>query len=139
MLVCLLPVVLSLFVAGIFGSDGSLINGTIFAGELRLLIRADETGTLLSRIGMWSFDLCQLKLLQLALEDHPYRNRLAALQLALQNLFSLLRFASTMLASRPSNFKWTGAVSWLAILGGTWCYVMYLRRVRAASAISPRV
>ena len=29
-----------------------------------------------SRIGLWAFDLCQLKELQLALADHPRRNSL---------------------------------------------------------------
>lgn len=32
------------------------------------------TGMALSRIGLWAFDLCQLKELQTALVDHPRRN-----------------------------------------------------------------
>ena len=32
----------------------------------------------LSRIGLWSFDLCQLKELQEALNDHPQRNSMCA-------------------------------------------------------------
>lgn len=32
------------------------------------------SGMALSRIGLWSFDLCQLKELQEALNDHPQRN-----------------------------------------------------------------
>lgn len=32
------------------------------------------TGMALSRIGLWSFDLCQLKELQEALDDHPRKN-----------------------------------------------------------------
>jgi hypothetical protein len=66
-------------------------------------------GTILSRIGIWSFDLCQLKLLQISLDDHPYRNRLAALQLALQNSFNLLKFTLTMVASRPQKLQVDGA------------------------------
>lgn len=32
----------------------------------------------LSRIGLWSFDLCQLKELQQALDTHPEKNALCA-------------------------------------------------------------
>lgn len=39
-----------------------------------LLIFATLLGMALSRIGLWSFDLAQLKELQQALDDHPNRN-----------------------------------------------------------------
>lgn len=38
-------------------------------------LRLDQ-GMMLSRIGLWAFDLCQLKELQLALATHPRRNSL---------------------------------------------------------------
>ncbi|KAK4048612.1 hypothetical protein OIO90_005782 [Microbotryomycetes sp. JL221] len=48
-------------------------------------------GMALSRIGLWAFDLCQLKLLQVSLEQHPRRNALTALQFSLQNILDLLK------------------------------------------------
>lgn len=72
----------------------------------------------------------QLKELQIALNDHPRRNRLTGLQLSLSNLFDLLKYALTLAASTPSQFKWTAVVSWLAVLSGGISYAVYLRRVR---------
>lgn len=82
------------------------------------------------RIGLWSFDLCQLKVLQLATEHHPRRNRLAALQIALQNLFNLAKYVVTLAAATPAHFKWTALVSYAAVVGGAVAYAYYLRAVR---------
>lgn len=120
---CLGPVVLAFFV-GAPGSPsqtarGPWVNSLVLFG-----------GIALSRIGLWSFDLCQLKELQLALEDHPRRNRLTALQLALQNFFDLLKYALTLGAATPKAFKWTALVSWAAVASGGVSYAVYLRKVR---------
>jgi iron-regulated transporter 1 len=72
----------------------------------------------------------QLKELQQALADHPDRNRLTARQISLQNIFDLLKYALTLVASTPREFKWTALVSWLAVAAGTGSYAVYLRRVR---------
>lgn len=74
--------------------------------------------------------ILQLKELQLALQDHPKRNRLTALQIALQNLFDLLKYALTLSAATPRAFKWTALVSFLAVVSGALSYAVYLRNVR---------
>jgi hypothetical protein len=74
--------------------------------------------------------LYQLKELQLALDNHPRRNRLTALQISLQNLFDLLKYAVTLAAASPRQFKWTALVSWLAVMSGACSYAVYLRSVR---------
>lgn len=71
-----------------------------------------------------------MKELQLALNDHPNRNRLTALQIALQNLFDLLKYALTLSAATPRAFKWTALVSFLAVISGGVSYAVYLRSVR---------
>lgn len=53
-----------------------------------------------------------------------------ALQIALQNLFHLLKYALTLAASSPDAFKWTALVSWLAVVSGACSYAIYLRSVR---------
>ncbi|WWC91485.1 uncharacterized protein L201_006431 [Kwoniella dendrophila CBS 6074] len=117
---CLAPVVTSFFCGmGKYGEHGPVWNSIILFG-----------GIALSRIGLWSFDLCQLKELQVALDSHPKRNLLTAKQLALQNLFDLLKYALTLGASSPIHFKWTALVSWLAIFCGAISYAVYLRSVR---------
>lgn len=72
----------------------------------------------------------QLKELQIALSDHPNRNRLTALQIALQNLFDLLKYALTLSAATPKAFKWTALVSFMAVISGAMSYAVYLRSVR---------
>nr|XP_019010099.1 uncharacterized protein I206_04567 [Kwoniella pini CBS 10737]OCF48880.1 hypothetical protein I206_04567 [Kwoniella pini CBS 10737] len=117
---CLAPVALALFYGtGRYGEHGPVWNSVILFG-----------GIAISRIGLWSFDLCQLKELQLALDDHPRRNQLTARQISLQNLFDLLKYVLTLWASSPSCFKWTALVSWLAIVSGAVSYAVYLRSVR---------
>lgn len=129
MVLCLVPVVLSLFVSNDLDIGFSWAGGVLYGGVYG---RANPLtpGTILSRIGIWSFDLCQLKLLQMSLDDHPYRNRITALQLALQHSFNLLKFTLTMIASRSQNFKWTGLVSLVAVTTGAVCYGVYLLTVQ---------
>nr|XP_019044413.1 solute carrier family 40 (iron-regulated transporter), member 1 [Kwoniella bestiolae CBS 10118]OCF23343.1 solute carrier family 40 (iron-regulated transporter), member 1 [Kwoniella bestiolae CBS 10118] len=117
---CLAPVAVSFFYGtGKYGEHGPVWNSVILFG-----------GIALSRIGLWSFDLCQLKELQLALDTHPRRNQLTARQISLQNLFDLLKYVLTLSASTPARFKWTALVSWLAIVVGGMSYAVYLRSVR---------
>nr|XP_019003201.1 solute carrier family 40 (iron-regulated transporter), member 1 [Kwoniella mangroviensis CBS 8507]OCF66662.1 solute carrier family 40 (iron-regulated transporter), member 1 [Kwoniella mangroviensis CBS 8507] len=117
---CLAPVAVSFFIGtGKYGEHGPAWNSIVLFG-----------GIALSRIGLWSFDLCQLKELQLALDTHPRRNQLTARQISLQNLFDLLKYVLTLSASTPARFKWTALVSWLAIVVGAVSYAVYLRSVR---------
>jgi iron-regulated transporter 1 len=55
---------------------------------------------------------------------------LTALQLALQNVFDLLKYAMTLAAARPSEFKWTALGSFVAVGAGVACYAVYLRSMR---------
>ncbi|KAG8809564.1 hypothetical protein FRC17_003382 [Serendipita sp. 399] len=73
----------------------------------------------LSRIGLWSFDLVQLQLLQESLTNHPRKNALTALQLSLQNVFDLTKYALVLGLNKPSQFKWTALVSWIAVFTAT--------------------
>ncbi|CAG7852379.1 SubName: Full=Related to ferroportin 1 {ECO:0000313/EMBL:CCA68615.1} [Serendipita indica DSM 11827] len=51
-------------------------------------------GMAASRVGLWSFDLIQLKQLQEALVNHPRRNTLTALQFSMANMADLLKYGS---------------------------------------------
>lgn len=90
--VTLVPALLAFFVAtppegkrGSAGNDAMLFTGTLLAPAPadpgpRLDFSTDTEewrpwkGMALSRIGLWSFDLAQLKELQQGLDDHPNRN-----------------------------------------------------------------
>ncbi|KAL7420286.1 hypothetical protein Q5752_005255 [Cryptotrichosporon argae] len=75
-------------------------------------------GVVLSRVGLWSFDLCQTKEIQQALDGHPRRNALAARQLALQSAFDLAKYVLALAIGNPAQFRWTALVSWLAVGAG---------------------
>lgn len=83
-------------------------------------------GMALSRIGLWSFDLCQLKCLQLALNDHPRRNALSARQFAMQDIADLMKYILTIILSSPAQFQWAALVSFIAVGGGVVSYAFYV-------------
>lgn len=118
--VSLLPVLIVLYVGA--PSDGMRApawNATLLFGGQTLLVTSQHAnsrvnaGMMLSRIGLWAFDLCQLKELQLALATHPRRNSLyvriglpttsvltdyefnrTALQYSMQNIADMLKVSS---------------------------------------------
>ncbi|POY76866.1 hypothetical protein BMF94_0118 [Rhodotorula taiwanensis] len=118
--ITLIPAVLAFFVitppTGKRGSPGN--DAMLF------------TGMALSRIGLWSFDLAQLKELQQALDDHPNRNSIMALQFSLQNMLDLVKYIVTMILNRPSEFKWAALISFCAVVAGAACYLIYARKER---------
>ncbi|CDO73018.1 hypothetical protein BN946_scf185007.g72 [Trametes cinnabarina] len=119
--VCLLPVLITFYVGAPTsdGTKGPTWNAVLLFG-----------GMMLSRIGLWAFDLCQLKELQLALEAHPRRNSLTALQYSLQNVADMLKYILTIILSRPSQFKYAALASFLSVLAGASTYLAYVRKER---------
>lgn len=116
---CLAPTLPAFFLPPRYGTHGPGWNSALLFG-----------GIALSRIGLWSFDLAQLKVLQLELDSHPRRNRLTALQIALQNVFDLAKYVLTLAAATPRQFKWTALVSYIAVISGAIAYMFFLRAVR---------
>lgn len=64
-LLCLAPVLATFYIAMPPISGGPVWAEVLLFG-----------GMAASRIGLWAFDLCQLQELQIALSEHPRRNRL---------------------------------------------------------------
>ncbi|EMD37530.1 FPN1 iron exporter [Gelatoporia subvermispora B] len=117
---CLIPAVVSFFVgAPSVGGDAPAWNSALLFG-----------GMMLSRIGLWAFDLCQLKELQTALESHPRRNTITALQFSLQNMADMLKYVLTAILSRPSQFKWAALASYVSVVIGALTYLLYVRKER---------
>ncbi|OCH89023.1 hypothetical protein OBBRIDRAFT_733305 [Obba rivulosa] len=118
--VCLIPAVVSFFVgAPSVGGHAPAWNSVLLFG-----------GMMLSRTGLWAFDLCQLKELQLALESHPRRNSITALQFSLQNVADMLKYVLTAVLSRPSQFKWAALASYVSVVAGAAAYLLYVRKER---------
>ncbi|KAH9932025.1 Ferroporti-1 [Epithele typhae] len=117
---CLVPVLVVLYVGA--PPDGSRAPGWNAA----LLFG----GMMLSRIGLWAFDLCQLKELQLALAAHPRRNSMTALQTALQNVASMFKYVLTIVLSKPSQFKYAALASFVSVFAGASTYLLYVKKER---------
>lgn len=118
--VTLVPVLLSFYIgAPSDGEQGPAWNsGILFAGMA------------LSRVGLWAFDLCQLKELQTSLATHPRRNSITALQFSLQNTADLAKYILTIILSRPAQFKYAVLVSFIAVCSGAASYLYYSWRQR---------
>jgi len=117
---CLVPAVVSFYVgAPPIGVRAPAWNAALLFG-----------GMMLSRVGLWAFDLCQLKELQLALASHPRRNSITALQFSLQNIADMLKYVLTIILSRPSQFKFAALTSFLSVVAGAVTYLMYVKRER---------
>ncbi|GAA5885225.1 hypothetical protein JCM16303_005963 [Sporobolomyces ruberrimus] len=118
--ITLVPAVLAFFVgAPKVGSKGLPYNSALLF-----------SGMALSRIGLWSFDLCQLKELQEALNDHPRKNTIMALQFSLQNMLDLIKYIVTIIFNKPSEFKWPVIISFTSVVLGALCYLVYVRKER---------
>jgi hypothetical protein len=57
----------------------------------------------LSRIGLYSYDLVGLQVLQISLEHHPRRGRFTAMQASLSAMFDLAKFAIVLVLHRPDQ------------------------------------
>ncbi|GAC76947.1 iron transporter [Moesziomyces antarcticus T-34] len=132
-LVPLVPAVVSLWITGAPQDRFGLSDKRRPSWNTGLLF----SGLALSRVGLWSFDLTQLAMLQTALspeqlgQDAGRKNALMALQFSLQNVFDLGHYALTLAWRRPSEFKYAATVSIGAVALATVIYIGgYARRVR---------
>ncbi|KAF2864853.1 iron transporter [Massariosphaeria phaeospora] len=101
----------------------SLVNSPKIAGGALVI------GVILSRLGLWGFDLCVQYLVQ---EDAPEASRgtFSAIEVALQNLFELMSFATTMVFYRPEDFKYAVYISVGAVTISAACFAGFVRQRR---------
>ncbi|KAB8225384.1 hypothetical protein BDV33DRAFT_187581 [Aspergillus novoparasiticus] len=71
-------------------------------------------GVALSRIGLWGFDLSVQFLVQEGVDEHA-RARFSSTEMALQNIFELFSFATTIVFPLPEQFKYPVYISYGAI------------------------
>ncbi|KAK3376095.1 Ferroporti-1 [Lasiosphaeria ovina] len=94
-------------------------------------------GVVLSRIGLWGFDLCAQNIVQDEVEaDH--RGTFSAFESSFQNLFELLSYAITAILSRPDQFMFPVLVSIVAVYVSGGLYAMFVRKRRGHLFHAPR-
>ncbi|OJK01654.1 hypothetical protein ASPACDRAFT_25830 [Aspergillus aculeatus ATCC 16872] len=86
-------------------------------------------GVALSRVGLWGFDLSVQFLVQEGV-DEDCRARFSATEMALQNIFELLSFATTIAFPSPEQFKYPVYISYGAIAMAAACFAAYVRKER---------
>jgi len=81
---------------------------------------------ILSRVGLWSFDLTAQLLVQNSV-DASQRGSFSAVESSLQNFFELCTFAMTIVWSRPEQFKYPAIISLAALYTAAACYARFAR------------
>jgi iron-regulated transporter 1 len=113
----LLSIVLSVVLFSIYNPATKLAAGVLVAGVV------------LSRFGLWGFDLSVQYLVQ---EDAPASSRgsFSAVEAALQNFFELISFAVTMVFDRPEQFQIPVYISAGATTVSAACFAKFVRQKR---------
>jgi iron-regulated transporter 1 len=83
-------------------------------------------GVILSRMGVWGFDLSVQSIVQAEVEAE-FRGEFSSLEASLQNLFELFSYASTIAFSEPEMFRWPASTSALALFAAGLLYVEFVR------------
>lgn len=94
-------------------------------------------GVILSRVGLWGFDLCAQSIVQdEVVEDQ--RGAFSAVEASLQNLFELLAYATTIAFSRPDQFRWPVVISVVAVYIAGGLYAAFVRQRRGHLLHAPQ-
>ena len=83
-------------------------------------------GTILSRVGLWGFDLSAQVIIQEEVQPE-YRGVFSTTEAALQNLAELFAYASTMVFYKPLQFKYPTIISIIAVYISGALYANFVR------------
>ena len=121
---------------------------SFFWSEPRAIVAASglAVGTILSRVGLWGYDLCAQVIIQMVgLAPHDrmsqfltglqevqedFRGSFSSTEAALQNAFELISYALTIALPRPEQFKYPTLVSVLAVFSAGVIYAYFVRMRR---------
>jgi solute carrier family 40 (iron-regulated transporter), member 1 len=120
--------------AGLWHSDfqvltlvaGLVVFWVYFAKQPVISASGLVIGTILSRLGLRGFDLCVQTIVQEEVEAAS-RGAFSSVEAAWQSAFELFSFASTMVFSRPAQFKYPTLISVIAVAMASACYSMFAR------------
>jgi solute carrier family 40 (iron-regulated transporter), member 1 len=93
------------------------------------LVSGVIVAVVLSRIGLWGFDLCVQIIVQEEV-DWASRGAFSSQEFAAQNMFEMLSFASTIVFARPEEFKIPTTVSVCAVAIAGILYAFFVRTRR---------
>jgi iron-regulated transporter 1 len=102
-----------------------------FYAEKRPIVAASglAAGTIMSRVGLWGFDLCAQTIVQMEVRD-TNRGSFSSTEAMFQNVFELVSFALTIVLPRPDQFRWPVLVSVVVTFSAGGLYAFFLRKRR---------
>lgn len=102
---------------------------TGFVGLGRASLPFFIIAVILSRLGLWSFDLCAQLIIQESTLPSQ-RGSFSSVEAALQNFFELCAFAMTIMFPRPQQFCYPALVSLLAVSCSAILFAKFVRNRR---------
>ena len=111
------------------GLSWFFVSGTALT-EHRIFSASGLVGAvILSRVGLWGFDLCAQSIVQEEVNDH-FRGAFSSVEASFQNLFEMLSYMTTIVFSRPDQFEWPVVMSVIAVYAAGSTYTIYVRKKR---------
>jgi len=86
-------------------------------------------GVILSRLGLWGFNLCVEVIIQREVEPR-HRGMFSSLEVSFQNVFELCSYVLTIAANRPKQFQYPVMVSAVAVWMSGVLYTIFVRERR---------
>ncbi|KAF2139465.1 uncharacterized protein K452DRAFT_275786 [Aplosporella prunicola CBS 121167] len=86
-------------------------------------------GTILSRVGLWGFDLSTQIIIQEEVEAEN-RGSFSSIETSWQNVFELCSYVATIVFSKPEQFRWPVLISFLAVSTAGSLYACFVRSRR---------
>ncbi|KAL1634237.1 hypothetical protein SLS58_010781 [Diplodia intermedia] len=86
-------------------------------------------GAVLSRVGLWGYDLSAQVIVQEEVEAER-RGAFSAVEASWQSAFELCSYASTVVFSRPDQFQWPVLLSCVAVFSAGGLYASFVRMRR---------
>ncbi|EFX03779.1 abhydrolase domain containing protein 12 [Grosmannia clavigera kw1407] len=121
---------------GGIGEDYSPAIRSISVSSPLLAATGLALGVAVSRVGLWSFDLCAQNIVQEEV-DVDHRGSFSTAEAAFQNLFEVLSYVITMVFPRPDKFHWPVLVSIVAVYTAAALYATFVRQRRGHLFHSP--
>ncbi|BFZ62775.1 hypothetical protein YB2330_003885 [Saitoella coloradoensis] len=109
---------------GLFHGMGNSGKGKEWWGAFGLIV-----GVIVSRLGLWGFDLSAQTLIQEEVGGDA-RGSFSSTEAAFQNLFELLSYAMTIVFSRPEQFGYPATASAVVVLVAAALFALFVRRRR---------
>ncbi|KIW19890.1 hypothetical protein PV08_00465 [Exophiala spinifera] len=97
-----------------------------FSGSAYTVTAIFVAGVIMSRIGLWSFDLCAQLIIQESITA-SHRGSFSSVEMSVQNFFELCTFATTIVFPKPAQFRYPAIISLVAVYLSAALYAKFVR------------